>query len=231
MRELRREPEVPEERVPVVECLDGPARITSKELAPIHSVKSGTPPECLFYKSESGCRFGEKCSFAHRQVDEQPTKRYKKDGDKSAVAILKRDDWHERGPVADQCHDRSEKPDKRSDKKLGQKSSKRRLSDARQLGCVFQDMTPTKLTSILRKSSDMRKPIQRAKFTKAIARHADIRDQSPSLGYICPGEPHERSPNAPKFEDRSQEETEWQEQGAREAAWEAGQKCVSIRGA
>ena len=32
--------------------------------------------------------------------------------------------------------------------------------------------------------------------------------------YICPGEPHQRSPNAPKFEDRSQEETEWQEQGA-----------------
>ena len=28
--------------MPVVECLDGPARITSKELAPIRSVKSGT---------------------------------------------------------------------------------------------------------------------------------------------------------------------------------------------
>ena len=48
---------------------------------------------------------------------------------------------------------------------------------------------------------------------KATARHTKIRDQKPSLGYICPGEPHERSPNAPKFEDRSQEETEWQ--GAR----------------
>ena len=42
MREMRREPEVPEEKVPVVECLDGRARITSKELAPIHPVKSGT---------------------------------------------------------------------------------------------------------------------------------------------------------------------------------------------
>ena len=41
MRDMRREPEVPEERVPVVECLDGPARITSKELAPIHYVKNG----------------------------------------------------------------------------------------------------------------------------------------------------------------------------------------------
>ena len=92
-------------------------------------------------------------------------------------------------------------------------------SNTQQLGCVFQDMEPPKLSSILRKSSDMRKPIQRAKLTKAIARHAKIRDQNPSLGMICPGEPHQRSPNAPKFEDRSQEETEWQEQGSREAAW------------
>ena len=42
MSENHREPEVQEEKVPVVECLDGLARITSKELAPIHFVKSGT---------------------------------------------------------------------------------------------------------------------------------------------------------------------------------------------
>ena len=42
MKEKRREPEVPEVRVPVEECLDGPARISSKELAPIHSMKTGT---------------------------------------------------------------------------------------------------------------------------------------------------------------------------------------------
>ena len=35
---------------------------------------------------ESGCRLGEKCSFAHRQVEEQPCKRSEKNGDKSAVA-------------------------------------------------------------------------------------------------------------------------------------------------
>ena len=175
------------------------------------------PPECLFYKTKSGCRFGEKCSYAHRQVDEQPTKRSKKNDDKSAVAISKKGDWHEREHVTDQFHDRSGKLDKRSDKKLGRSSSQRRSSDARQLACVFQDMTPPK--SILRKCTDMRKPIQHVKFTKAIARHTEIRDQNPSLGYICPDEPHQRSPNAPKFEDRSQEETEWQEQGAREAVW------------
>ena len=48
------------------------------------------PPECLFYKTKSGCQFGEKCSYAHRQVDEQPSKRSKKNGDKSAVAMLKK---------------------------------------------------------------------------------------------------------------------------------------------
>ena len=103
-------------------------------------------------------------------------------------------------------------------------------SNTRQLGCVFQDMEPPKLTSILRKSSDMQKPIQRVKFTKAIARHTKIRDQNPSLGLICPGEPHQRSSNAPKFEDRSQEETEWQEQGAREAAWKLAKSVLEIKG-
>ena len=64
-------------------------------------------------------------------------------------------------------------------------------------------MKPPK--SNLRKGTDMQRPIQRVKFTKAIARHTKIRDQNPSLGYICPGEPQQRSPSAPKFEDRSQD--------------------------
>ena len=103
---------------------------------------------------------------------EHPSKRYQKNGDKSTVAMLK---WN------------------------GQPQRKRRpVLDAspntRQLGCVFQDMEPPKLSSILRKSSDMQKPIQRVKFTKAIARHTKIRDQNSSLGYVWPGEPHQRSP-------------------------------------
>ena len=170
MSENHREPEVPEVKVPVVECLDGDARITSKELAITHSEKNGWhPPECLFHRTKSGCRFGEKCSFAHRQVDEQPTKWSKKDDDKSAVTFLNKSDWQEREIVTDECHDRPGKSGKRGDKKLGQNSSKRQLSDARQLGCVFQDMTPPK--SILRKGTDMQRQIQRVKFTKVIARH------------------------------------------------------------
>ena len=181
----------------------------------------------LFLQVREWLHIWEKCSCAHRQVDEQPSERSQKNDDKSAVALLKKGDWQERGPVTDQSHDRSGQPVKRSDKKLGQKLSKRRSSNARQLGCVFQDMTPPK--SILWKSTDMRKPIQRVKFTKAIARHTEIGDQNPSLGYICPGEPHQRSPNAPKFEDRSQEETEWQEQGAREAAWRLAKSVLKLK--
>ena len=143
------------------------------------------PPECLFYKTKSGYRFGEKCSDAHRQVDQQPNKRSKKNDDKSVPKMLKKGDWRERGSVTDRSHDRSGKPDKKGDKKLERKSSQRRSSDARQLGCVFQDMTPPK--SILRKGTDMPKPIQRVKFTKTVARHTKIRDQNPSLGYSCPG--------------------------------------------
>ena len=185
------------------------------------------PPECLFYKTKSGCRFGEKCSYAHRQVDEQPTKRSKKNDDKSAVAMLKKGDWHESEPVVNYGHDRSGQPGKKRDHELERGSTGRQSSNARQLGCVFQDMKPPE--SILRKSTNMQRPIQRVKFTKAIARHTKIRDQNPSLGYICPGEPHQRSPNAPKFEDRSQEETEWQRQGAREAAWKLAKSVLKLK--
>ena len=216
MSENHREPEVPEEKSPSGRMSRWPCKDYLRGTCNNSFCEKWHPPECLFYKTKSGCRFGEKCSFAHRQVDEQPTKRSKKNDDKSAVAMLKKGDWQEREPVTDECHDRPGKCGKRSDKKLGQNSNKRQSSDARQLGCVFQDMTPPK--SILWKCTDMPKPIQRVKFTKAIARHTKIRDQNPSLGYICPGELHQRSPNAPKFEDWSQEETEWQEQGAREAA-------------
>ena len=103
----------------------------------------------------------------------------------------------------------------------------RSIGETRQLGCVFQDMTPPK--SILWMCTDMRKPIQRVRFTKAIARHTKIRDQNSSLGYFCPRELHERSSNAPKFEDRTQEETECQEQGAREAAWKLAKSVLNLK--
>ena len=79
----------PREGVPVVECLDGLARITSKELAITHFVKGGTSRMLVLLDQEWLPVWG-KCSHSHRQVDEQPSKRSKKNDDKSAVALLKK---------------------------------------------------------------------------------------------------------------------------------------------
>ena len=103
------------------------------------------------------------------------------------------------------------------------------LKIARQLGCVFQEKEPPKSSSILLKSSSTLKPIRCFRFTKAVVRHANIRDQNLSLGMICPGDPHQRNPNAPKFEDRSQEETKWQERWAREASWRLAKNILKLK--
>ena len=49
-----------------------------------------------------------------RQVDAQPTKWSKSDNDKSAVAILKKENWQERESVSDAFHDRTGKPVRKS---------------------------------------------------------------------------------------------------------------------
>ena len=106
--------------------------------------------------------------------------------------------------------------------------AQRRSSDARQLGCVFQDVTPPK-SIFSGRAQTCRNQFNVSKLTKAIARHTKIRDQNPSLGYICQSEPHQRSANAPKFGDRSQEETVWQDQGAREAAWNLAKNVQKLK--
>ena len=189
MRKMHREPEVLEAEAQVEECLDCRARITSKELAPLHSVKNGILRSARSTSQKKDADLG-KIALAHRQVDEQPGKKSKNNGNKSGVAMLK---------------------------------------ITRQLGCVFQDTELPKFSSILGKSSHTQKPIRCVRFTKAVLRHANIRDQNPSLGMICRGDPHQRNPNAPKFEDRSQEKTEWQGRCAREAAWRLAKNILKLK--
>ena len=199
-----------------------PCKDYLEELAITHFVKNGTLQNACSTRPRMVANLGKSAHTHIVRLMNNLIKGPKKNGDKSAVAMLKKNDWHENvwQPVVnrDKSHERSGRPDINRDTchELKRGPTGRRSSSARQLGCVFQDMEPPKLSPILRKSSDMQKPIQRVKFAKAIARHTKIRDQNPSLGYICP--------NAPKFEDRSQEETEWQEQGAREAAWKLSKK-------
>ena len=90
-----------------------------------------------------------KVLFAHREVEEQPSKRSQTNDDKSAVAMLKKGDWHESVPelVINYGHIRSGRPGKNRDHELEQGPCRRRSSNARQLGCVFQDMKQRSLFS------------------------------------------------------------------------------------
>ena len=58
------------------ECLDGPARITSKELASTHSVKSGTLQNACSTRPRVVAVF---LKSARMQVDEQPIKKVQKE--------------------------------------------------------------------------------------------------------------------------------------------------------
>ena len=126
--------------------------------------------------------------------------------------MLKKGDWHEsvREPVINYVkgHDRSGRPDEKRDHELKRGPTKRRSSNARQLGISRHEAAEVY-------APEEHKHAETNPTCKThegyCASHKKIETK---IGYICPGEPHQRSPNAPKFEDRSQEETEWQEQGA-----------------
>ena len=128
---MHRKPEVLEAEAQVEECLYCPARITSKELAQLHFVKSGTLQNACSTRQrvDADLENSALMRIARLKNKEQPSKRSKKNGDRSAVAMLK---------------------------------------ITRQLGCVFQAMEPPRSSSILRKSSNILKPIRCVRFTKAV---------------------------------------------------------------
>ena len=100
--------------------------LPQRELAITHSVKNGHPPECLFFKTKSGCRFGGKVLIRTSSgLMNSRRKGSKTNHDKSAVAMLKKSGKiGKRESVSDSCHDRTGPPVKRSDKQLGQNSSR-----------------------------------------------------------------------------------------------------------
>ena len=53
--------------------------------------------------------------------------------------------------------------------------------------------------------------------------------KGPSRGVIQKGEPHERNPCAPNFEERTLEETSRQEDCARKAAWDLARKIFKLK--
>ena len=92
------------------------------------------------------------------------------------------------------------------------------LKESIQLGCVSQDSYLRK--SIQRKSGKLGSN-HTVKLSKGTWHHIKIRKRKgPSRGVIQKCAPHERSACAPKFDERSQDETLQQERCARRAAWD-----------
>ena len=104
MREMRREPEVPFEEAPVVECFDGPARITTKDLAPIHSVKSGILQNACSTRPRVVAGLG-KSARMHIVRLMNSLAKGTKNGYKSAVATLKKYELHDRTVRPIVCRD------------------------------------------------------------------------------------------------------------------------------
>ena len=100
------------------------------------------------------------------------------------------------------------------------------MTDARQLGCVSQDVEPPESAAILRKSTTVLGSIRRIRFTRATQRQANIREnKGPLLGK----NPSSVQSYAMKFEDRSQEETERQERCARGDTWRLAKKILMLK--
>ena len=144
---MRREPEVPEARVHVEECHDGLARITLQELAPIHSVKKGIHQNACSTSRRMDADLEKSALMRIGRLKNSLAKKSRKNVDKSAVAMLKKNEHHQR---------------------TGRLVMNAYSSNTRQLGYVFLEMEPPKSSSILRKSSDIRKPIRCVKFTKPL---------------------------------------------------------------
>ena len=132
-----------------------------------------------------------KVCFQDQQVEGQPDKTPRKNGDNSAVVLLK---------------------------------------NSRLLGCVFQDTQPPKSSSILQRGTQTLEPTRKVKFSPNALRHIKIREKKGrSLGVIQRTFPHERSPYAPKFEERLQEATEMQERCARGDAWRVAKSIMKLK--
>ena len=105
------------------------------------------------------------------------------------------------------------------------------LKEKKVQGWVSQNSDPKK--SILRKAGQTRLDASAGhakKFSGRTLYEIPIRERKgPSRGVIQKGEPHERNPCAPKFEERTPEETSRQEECARKAAWNLARNIYKLK--
>ena len=101
------------------------------------------------------------------------------------------------------------------------------FKESTELGCVAKFSFPRK--SILREPGKIGSK-HRVKFSKGTWHQINIRERKgPSRGIIPKCELHERSPCAPKFGERSHEETLTQERCARKAAWHLARNIHKLK--
>ena len=95
MSENHRRPEVPEVKVPAVECRDGLARIILEELAITHFVKNGNLQNACTSRPRVVAGL-ERSAHSHTvRLMNSRRKGSKTNNDKSAVAMLKKGNWQE----------------------------------------------------------------------------------------------------------------------------------------
>ena len=105
------------------------------------SCNFGHPAMCLNYKSESGCKYGDKCRFRHVEADRRSSKTSKKSDMKRSVALLK--DAVQLGCVSQDSHPNTSVA--RKERKIGIKSHRQILQ-----GHVAPHQTSGKKGSITR---------------------------------------------------------------------------------
>ena len=119
------------------------------------------PPECQFYQSESGCKFGAECSFPRWKVEEQTNQRPKKGDDKSAVAFVK--DVRQLGCVFQD----TEPPGNFNDFTEDHKSFGNMSTSTIHKSCIASSKHPRKQRSIAEQNSSQ-------KFSSAQSLHREI---------------------------------------------------------
>ena len=87
--EVRREKKPSKVGVRLGSPIDSRAKTSWKVFALNYLVTIWNPPECQFNKAESGCKFGNKCSFSHRKVEEQANRKLEEGWWQNAVVVLK----------------------------------------------------------------------------------------------------------------------------------------------
>ena len=76
MEKVLRKPNLPESGVLLERDMKDRAEITSREAVRIRHVIIGIPPVCQNYRTQSGCKFGDKCVETNEEAETEWWKRF-----------------------------------------------------------------------------------------------------------------------------------------------------------